>query len=104
MFAPAVSSPGALLWRWVAGLFGRPPPERSKEARLRLAPRASSLLCSSCPPSKKLERSNSSSAASVRAKRPQCGASEADGDLPPGIGQNVDRSVAWLSEIRIAEG
>jgi hypothetical protein len=32
MFAPAASPRVALLWR-VAGLFGRPPPERSKEAR-----------------------------------------------------------------------
>ena len=56
---PAASPRVALLWR-VAGLFGRPPAERSKEARLRLTPRVSSLLCSSCPTSKKTERSNSS--------------------------------------------
>ena len=40
---------------------------------------------------------------SVQAKRPQCGASEAARDLPPGIGQNVDRSVAWLAEIEISD-
>src|SRR6267378_4549288 len=34
MFAPAASSPVALLWRWLAGLFGRPPPERSKQRTL----------------------------------------------------------------------
>src|SRR5712664_2025666 len=50
MFALAASSPVALLWRWVAGLSGRPPPERSKQGRSRPKPRASSLLCSSYPP------------------------------------------------------
>jgi hypothetical protein len=35
MFALAASSPVALLWRWVAGLSGRPPPERSKQGRSR---------------------------------------------------------------------
>jgi hypothetical protein len=51
MFAPAASPRVALLWR-VAGLFGRPPAERSKEAHLRLTLRAPSILCSSCSPSK----------------------------------------------------